>query len=183
MTATSSRPDLSHLAKRWWRTTNNLIATALIVIVGLALGREVVQGWWQVRVPQQLSAEDHLTPPPLPVPGPFESSSFVGTSNSAVQELAERCRHACAQQARRQAVGTIPEAALSAGRQLGEYDGFDLYLAEGEPPMMAAVSQDAHAASRDVYCWGFALPADEQDSSDHWNLYISASGILPAQEH
>lgn len=180
MTPTNSPCKRPEIAAHWWRLTNNLLATGVILAVGLALGREVVHGWRRTPTPGESTATDANNLAKLPITGPLLSARFQGTSEAATEELAKRCVEACRQQ--RTPVGEIPVEALAAGRRWGEYDGFELYLAEGEPPMLAAVSRVSEAATRAVYCWGFAMPGDESDSSEYWTLYISAPGKTPAQE-
>ncbi len=181
MSAAAPQTNLSQAANRWWRMTNNLVATAVILVAGLAIGREVVHGWWQVRAPQTRAADELLATRPV-ITGPLTSEPFTGTTDEATAALAERCRTACEAHRPLLAIGKLEEAGLNASRRLGDYDGFELYLAEGEPPLMAAVSKAANGGVRDVYCWGLALPTDEQDAPRAWNLSISAPGMTPAQE-
>ena len=183
MSAAAPESPLSRAAQRWWRTTNNLVATAVILVAALAIGREVVHGWWQVRAPQPRETADLLAATPqLPIAGPFEGEPFAGTTDEATATLALRCRAACEARRPLQPVGTIEAAGFAAGQRLGEYDGFEIFLAEGQPPMMAAVAKSTSEQPRAVYCWGLAMPADEHDSPSQWNLYISAPVKTPAQE-
>jgi hypothetical protein len=95
----------SALSRRIIRFSSNLLATAVIIILGLTLGRQVLH-WWQSTSPGEGATDnievDHLAQladPQWPhritfgeLPLAFDRVSFVGSQQQALERLRTRCR-------------------------------------------------------------------------------------------
>ena len=99
--------SVAHLARRITRWSGNLLATAVIVILGLTFGRQIVT-WWRGDEPPAAMVDpaasphlDQLTDPQTPLlltfgdmPYTFDRRVVSGDQSMALAELRRQCREA-----------------------------------------------------------------------------------------
>jgi len=195
------------LAKRISSWTTNCVLSALILVAGLAFGRQVLDWWAADEVgspvqPPQLAMTDGLGDPLRShqiefgdAPWAVARKTVIGTRDEAARALREGCRELTrSSDLPREAAGTSEKQFLaSLGRRspVAETPGqWQLYELEGGFPTVVgtrARSPGAGASpgdkvageSRRVVTWGLAVPAAEQS----WALYTfyptSRSSGLP----
>jgi len=163
------------LAKQISGWTTNLLATAIVVVGGLALGWQVLDSWRDQPQPTAMSPEAALAAAKLPDMGEgqeFWTKSGLlkvervrGGLSDAIGGMLEFCRaiapsrqHATAGLAEAQFV-----AQLALQSPLEETGGVALYQPRGQTTMVVAVSRQ----TRRIVGWSFALPAGEGT----WSLY------------
>ena len=74
---------LGHLARRWGHWASNLLVSGIVLVVAIALGREVVQWWYVEPAPLTLGRPNGVNSPatltsddPLGRPGTSEELRF-----------------------------------------------------------------------------------------------------------
>ena len=182
-------PSFGNLAKRIRSRTTDLLAIAVILVGGFAVGSQVSRLWEEEPNPVpagQTTAGPTLFDPNEPVeldfgdsPFSIQRAVFNGAREDASVELVAKCRKAAA-------AASGPKHAITAGERrllrtlakanpVAEQDGRKLYRING-PIIMASVtgrvaagvdSKHADATTR-VICWGLAFPIAEK----RWMTYV-----------
>jgi hypothetical protein len=169
------------LARRIAGWTANLLATALVLVAGLTVGRQVLV-WWN-ESPAQPVAEtiDSSVPPETPgelrlwtTRGPAAISAVVGERAAALTLMREECHRLVAAAAVHQ--GAFPDRDLGPGEQrfleklakmmpVEQTEGLSVYeyLPGGDVTMVVAVRRDDPR----IAAWSFALQAQPT----HWSCY------------
>jgi hypothetical protein len=185
-------PSFARLAKKIRGRTSDLLAIAIVVAGGFAVGSQVSR-WWDK--PEPVSPQPPGdTAAAFGESGPltldFGSSPYSmirtvteGNRKSATQQLVDDCR-AIAATARFPAQPPSPAevkllARVKTEKPLLTGDRWRLFRVEGPLTMVSVIRDqparpaDAKAAPR-VVCWGLAFPAGEK----RWVLYrfVSAAG-------
>jgi hypothetical protein len=146
------------------------LATAIILVAGLGLGREAILGWWKVRAPEPpvSTMEGASARPEIALAharNRWQSAAFVGTREAAVAELVKRCLAAAKERADSGHAGAPLDGALLASAKRLESSGeIDIYLADDELPLIAAVKTTGN--ERRVLCWGLGSLRPAEDSED-----------------
>jgi hypothetical protein len=169
------------LARRIAGWSANLLATALVLVAGLAVGRQVLV-WWYESPPERLAAvgDPHL-PPETPAElrlwttrGPVSITGVVGARSAALALMREECRRLTAAAADHH--GGFADRDLGLGEQrflerlakltpveqtedLSVYE----YLPSGEVTMVVAVRRPTPR----IAAWSFALEAQPT----RWSCY------------
>lgn len=189
-----SPPDgFGRLARRMRDWTTNLLFTAIVLVVGLSLGRQLIE-WWRadpeamVHAPAPMGPGDEFDAGTLDLgdmPYTLETYGFKGRKELARAELLERCRRIVAVEA------TLGESSdgerklleLVARRQpleSGEGGAWELFELEEPLPIIvgvrklpekASTGEDSSTPSRRVLVWGTVI----QNGESAWNLYTFQS--------
>lgn len=192
------------LAKRLANWGTNLLVTGVIVIAGLALGREVTS-WWHADATTSAIHEsvadvvgNGSVDPELQLlevgefPHLVTRREIVGDERLVLAELRESCRRALAEP--RDLTGDVGPAELRMLRGLDSLQPTErvsgrgnIYQLERPLPMAAAVRESAEQVadgSRRVVSWGLAFPAGSPspDSKATWTLFTFALGQEAAAE-
>ena len=184
------------VAKRITRWTTNCLLTAIILVIGLGFGRQVII-WWGADLPAGDSPSapailgDGLGDPSLPhilqfgdQPGSIERQVVAGSSKDALRALRATCRRLVGQakpvdgppneQERRFLAGLVGEKPVD--EQPGRWqiyqrtDGFPMVVGvQTQPKGSKPLAGDklAETTSR-VVIWGLAIPMGTKG----WTLYI-----------
>jgi len=178
LAATPAGPrDFASVKKRITSWTLNGLATALVLVLCLAGGRQVLQWWVDEATPAP------VLPPPLPPPSlgqvqlgeqAIAIQHFTGARAGAITELKKLCQQmAVTAQAPTQSIDPseqrlLQDLALRQGETHGDCRAFEL---TGLSPMVA-VTRDFPASggtpTARVVAMGLALPVDPQT----WSLYV-----------
>lgn len=172
------------LARRVSGWTSSLLATGIVLVAAMGVGRQLVQ-WWRV------------DPPPAPVPGTvgipeagaeqplqihfgrysLRRIEVEGDLPAVIEQLKAQCR-AVAQRARppqtEPSEGERRFLERIAGREPLEEDGnWQIYQFEGKLPLLVAVAAEPAGSSSSpseesgrpqyrVVAWGLAMPGDDE---------------------
>lgn len=188
-TKTPQSPSFGNLAKRIRSRTTDLLAIAVILVGGFAVGSQVSRLWEEEpnHVPaSQTTGGPTLFDPNEPVelnfgqsPFSIQRASFNGAREDASVELVAKCREAAAAVSGPQHVISGGEQrllqTLAKAKPVAENDGRKLYRING-PIIMASVTgpvatnKDSMRASAEtrVICWGLAFPVAEK----RWMTYV-----------
>lgn len=192
------------LARRLSAWSANLLATGLVLVAGLALGRQVIT-WWRASPSESTSPRILADVPGRQRPsavrpwllefGDFPVVVHRSTVSGDLEHVLGQLRHACREAAGQ---GTELAAALRPAerRMLAGLRGLDpvervagqweIYQVEQPIPMTVAVGlkevekpgfDEVAAAERRVVCWGLALPVVPQADGDpvQWTLFTYAA--------
>ena len=192
-THSQSPPGLATLARRIARWSGNLLATAVIIILGLTFGRQVL--WWWNGQPaggpvdgKGATAQlDRLADPDLPhqlafgdLPLRLNRSVFVGDENSALARLRDQCRRIALDEGQRG--NTEIEIDQAVRQRLETYEpveqGQDWQILQHRGPVITVVALRTDAASaadvqgaarkkvRSVLSWGLGLKAPQTETTE-----------------
>ncbi|MFO0816703.1 MAG: hypothetical protein U1A77_02100 [Pirellulales bacterium] len=171
-------------ARRWGQWASNLLVSGIVIVVAIALGREVLQWWYVDPTPLALGRPDSAGAPaaltlddPLGLPGTSEELRFgelpfafghgvvEGKAEKAVDVLARECERAAAlADASERKPGPAEQRllALLQGEKPRSTAGnrWSTYVIVRPVPMAVAVSGSERlpAARRRVLAWGLLLP-------------------------
>lgn len=161
-------------ARRWSQLTSNLIASALVVIIALVVGREVVRGWHNAAGEQRPVARDtSMLPQAFPYELPLSTIMFEGSQAVAEAHLIQLCRRACDGDAALPTIGTLEAATLQDSRLVVATDRYQIYRTTDDPPLLAVVSPTGEE-QRTVYVWAMVAPAGEDAADGVWNLSLTS---------
>lgn len=181
-----SDSSFAGLAKRtsWW--TTNLLASGLVVVIVIGLGRQYLNwGRDEAAPPAARPAADDSPLFDLPSGVTFGSGGlsrqeFQGTRQAAVHRLTSIARDAAIGARGRAAAPSAAEAkvlALAVRREPVEVDPagrWRIFHFDGAFPFVAAVSGAETAGEgkdkRSLAAWGVAVPAGE----GRWSLYVQS---------
>jgi hypothetical protein len=168
----SAAGGFGRLARRIAGWTANLLATALVLVAGLAVGRQVLV-WWYEAPPEQIAAAnaDEL-PPETPgelrlwtARGPMTLARIVGDRDAALKRMRERCAEA--------PIGPIKQPPgpgeqrflekLAKMTPVEQTKELHVYVPSGDVTMVVAVSRTGPR----IAAWSFALEAQP----GHWSCY------------
>jgi hypothetical protein len=173
-----------HFARRWGQWASNLLVSGVVIVVAIALGREVLQWWYVDPAPMALGRPNNSGAPadvtlddPLGLPGTSEELRFgelpfafghgvvEGKAEKAVDVLARECERAAAlADAAEREPGPAEQRllALLQGEKPRSTTGnrWSTYVIVRPVPMAVAVSgsEQLPAARRRVLAWGLLLP-------------------------
>ena len=166
--------DFAGLAKRISGWTTNLMATAIVLVGGLALGWQVL-AWWRDQPAAVEGQEAALSAANLPLgregqefwtrSGLLKVERVAGSASDALFAMQKLCR-ASPPAGPLTTPGAAEEqlvAQLASQTPLEETSDLTLYRPQGETSMVVAVSRD----TRRIVGWSFALPAGEGT----WTIY------------
>jgi len=183
MASTSSPPEpapsispaaggFGRLARRIVGWTANLLATALVLVAGLAVGRQVLEWWYESPPEQAAMAGSEQLPPEMPdelrlwtARGPMSLERVVGDQDAALATMRARCAGL--------PIGPV-EQPIGPGEQrfleklakttpVEQTNELDLYVPSGEVTMVVAVSRGEPR----IAAWSFALEAEPS----RWTCY------------
>jgi hypothetical protein len=176
--AGGSVSSTTSLARRLQGLTNNLIATGLILVVGLVVGREMILGWrgGDLRAPDVAPLAE-LAPPSnlrLPEGVAWSSRPFVGPYEAALAALEQDCLQVCAaSDPRAHHLGLLDPALVAEARVLATQGPLTLYAQVDDFPLLVGVitvKDGGGAGQAKIVCWGLALPAhreaDDEDAAE-----------------
>jgi hypothetical protein len=187
------------VARRVGGWTANLLATAIVLVASLAIGRQVLS-WWHEAEPA--AAADAAASEPLPdaapqelrwwtARGPLTIEQVRGDEAAVLAALRRRCREAPAGPfsagisvaAGPAATGPGEEhyaARLANERPIEQTGDLDLYQPSGGLTQVVAVARQ----TRRIAAWSFALPSQADSGEPVWSCYTihAAGGVakLPA---
>jgi hypothetical protein len=167
--------DFTDLAKRISGWTTNLLATAIVLVGGIALGWQVISWWRDQLEPDATSQAEALAAANLPAAGEgreFWTKSGLlkvervrGGSSEAIAALRSFCRtesmaapSSAAGEAEAEFVGKLAQQT-----PLEEAEGVALYQPRGQTSMVVAVNRQTQR----IVAWSFALPV----SDGIWSAY------------
>ena len=172
-----SSVDFAAVAKRLGNWATNLIVSGVVIVVALAMGREIIEWWHADPEPRsEAGSSTGVQTAPLPtsaIGGPhgltlsgIPAAIRHGTSTADLKGVLDELRRECGAAAD-QAGGDVDSApppgpaerkmleSLTDLRPVAKSGaGWELYQIEQPMPMVAAVS----VAERRVLSWGLALP-------------------------
>jgi hypothetical protein len=200
-TDSTPSPDFATLARRIARFSGNLLATAVIIILGLTLGKQVLT-WWnappaEVSVaPRELAGQlDGFADPGLPhqlafsdMPLLFHRSVLVGDEEAALAQLRDECRRRVVaddgQTSMEIKVDQHVLERLATYEPVEQGDGWRMVQHAGPVITVVAFRLSAATANREgsdasqkvesVVSWGLglrALETEEEASSVRWTLF------------
>jgi hypothetical protein len=152
------------LARRIAGWTANLLATALVLVAGLGVGRQVLL-WWYESQPAPAAAASEQLPPETPGElrmwtsrGLMTLERVVGDKDAALAAMRKRCA--------RSPVGPIMQPAgpgeqrflekLAKMTPVEQTKELDLYVPPGDVTMVVAVNRHEPR----IAAWSFALEAE-----------------------
>jgi hypothetical protein len=165
------------LARRIGGWTANLLATAIVVVAGLGLGRQVLVWWNETTLPSaaatDAAAEKRLSPDVLPADlrlwttrGPIEIARVYGDRDAVLTEMRHKCQSLDVGQSNPAEMGPGERRFLERLAKLApveQTNDLDLYAPDESVTMMVAVSRQR----RRIAAWSFALPVEEAA----WSCY------------
>jgi hypothetical protein len=165
----TSATGYAALARRISRLTTNLLATAIVLVGGLALGWQVL-AWWQEDIPVDAAPSSAVGNALRGVPdSPFEPAQELWTKAGPlkIEQLSGDRAAALAAMRAWCLEGDVLVTAGQAGpgeqtylkrladeTPVEEQGDLALYVPQGEPTMVVAVSR----ARERIVAWSFALP-------------------------
>jgi hypothetical protein len=160
------------LARRIAGWTANLLATALVLVAGLAVGRQVLVWWYEAPPEQAAAAGTEQLPPETPgelrlwtARGPMSLERVVGGQDAALALMRERSVSFPLGPVERPA-GPGEQRFLEKLAKLAPVEQtkeLDLYVPAGEVTMVVAVSR----GEQRIAAWSFALEAEPS----RWTCY------------
>jgi hypothetical protein len=176
----------ARLSRRIGGWTANLLATAIVLVAGLAIGRQIMIWWHEAAPPQPVEAAakgDLPEAAPAEIRwwtarGPLTVEHIQGNQAAVLAAMRRRCLEAPIGQIAGQ--WTAPAgpgeeryvARLANERPVEQTEDLDLHEPRGGPTMVVAVAR----RQRRIAAWSFALPDSAGGSS--WSCYtIHAAGI------
>lgn len=182
--AADSTPPASggfgRLARRIAGWTANLLATALVLVAGLGVGRQVLVWWYESPpAPAAAAATGEQLPPETPAElkmwtsrGPLTLERVVGDQDAAVAAMKKQCQRLA--QGSELPKGVSQERDGGPGEQrfleklakmtpVEQTKELDLFVPPGDMTMVVAVSR----GQRRIAAWSFALEADPAT----WSCY------------
>ncbi|MCI0358339.1 MAG: hypothetical protein L0211_07645 [Planctomycetaceae bacterium] len=175
--ASSSSPSDAHaasgpapggfgrLARRIAGWTANLLATALVLVAGLAVGRQVLIWWYESPPARLAAASDQPLPPETSeelrlwtTRGPMSIERVIGDKDAAIAAMRQRCESSPAATVM-QPAGPGEQRFLETLVKLAPVEQtkeLDLYVPPGDVTMVVAVSRDEPR----IAAWSFALEAE-----------------------
>ena len=165
-----------HLARRIGGWTANLLATAIVVVAGLGLGRQILV-WWNEVSPPPAAALEHtdqgLSLDVLPADlrlwttrGPVEISRVHGDRQVVLREMIRKCLSFDAGKVTLAEPGPGERRFLERLAKLApveQTNDLDLYARDESVTMVVAVSRQRQR----IAAWSFALPMEEAT----WSCY------------
>lgn len=179
--SSAAAPGFAGLARRVSALATNVLATALVLLLGLVVGREVI-GLWRAddEVASSETIRDVAAQPSEPRPAvaqfgaqgpPLELRTVQGDRKAAIVALREMCRSAIAAQGNpssqpvtaeeRRLLSTVTNMAPSESTPHGE-----IYELPGAVPVVVAITGQTSEQRRVAYC-GLAL----SPAAGGWSLY------------
>lgn len=182
-------------AKRLSGWAANLFASALILVAGLALGRQVLE-WWQADSPEATENRAALLPDAGELGDPERShriefgdipismhrETLTGDKAAAFDALKARCWRAVDQQIEPR--GNAGPAERRMLNQIGELQPtvfetgrWEIYELDGPLLLVAGIqffpTEDRLSSERRVVFWGLAMPqgADYSEKATSWTLF------------
>jgi len=177
------------LARRIGGWTANLLATAIVLVASLAIGRQIV-AWWREAEPVAAASEGLPDAAPAEMRwwtahGPLTKEQVRGDEAAVLAAMRRRCREvpagllaggqiSSAGQASSAGAGEERFVARLANEQpVEQTEDLDLYQPSGEPTMVVAVARQ----TRRIAAWSFALPGNAAGGESAWSCYtIHAAG-------
>jgi hypothetical protein len=160
------------LARRITGWTANLLATALVLVAGLGVGRQVLVWWYETPLQQRAAAQDEPLPPETPdelrlwtARGPMSLTHAIGDKDAALALMRRQCLSFPIGPVD-QPIGKGEQRFLEKLAKLAPVEQtkeLDLYVPSGEVTMVVAVSR---AVPR-IAAWSFALEAEPS----RWSCY------------
>ena len=172
------------LARRIAGWTANLLATAIVLVAGLAMGRQVLVWWYEAPSPA-MAALDGQLPADLPqelriwtIHGPLVIERVAGSKEAALAAMRRSCASANAATAHVAIAGpseTRFVARLAKLAPVEQTKELDLFVPEEQVPMVVAVNRQ----SRRIAAWSFGLEVED----GAWSCYTfcpadAASGTV-----
>ena len=172
------------LARRIGGWTANLLATAIVLVASLAIGRQII-AWWREAEPAAAAASEEL-PDAAPAElrwwtahGPLTRERVRGDEAAVLAAMRRRCREVPAGllasgQASLAGPGEERFVARLANEQpVEQTEDLDLYQPSGGPAQVVAVARQ----TRRIAAWSFALPGNAAEGEAAWSCYtIHAAG-------
>lgn len=171
------------VARRIGGWTANLLATAIVLVASLAIGRQIIAWWREV---EPLAAADAGLPAAAPeelrwwtARGPLTREQVRGDETAVLAAMRRRCREVPAGPFS----AGIPAAAgpgeeryvarLANEQPVEQTEDLDLYQPSGGPTMVVAVARPTQRLA----AWSFALPGQADSGEPVWTCYtIHAAG-------
>jgi hypothetical protein len=186
----SGAPGFGRLAQRIAGWSANLLATALVLVAGLAVGRQVLVWWYESPSQPIAESSDDNVPPETPgelrlwtTRGPASITGVVGERAAALTLMRTECQRLVA--AATDHHGVSPDRDLRPGEQrfleklakltpVEQTEGLSLYeyLPGGEVTMVVAVRRQVPQ----IAAWSFALEAQPT----HWSCYTFCPAATPS---
>ncbi len=176
--------SFGRLARRITGWSANLLATALVLVAGLAVGRQVLV-WWYESPPEPLAAASNADlPPGMPgelrlwtTRGPMSLARVAGDRGAAIAAMRAACKSLESAPERhrgRSLQGDAIAQPLGPGEQrfleklakmtpVEQTKELDLFVPPGEVTMVVAVRRDQPR----IAAWSFALEAEPA----RWSCY------------
>jgi hypothetical protein len=177
------------VARRISGWTANLLASGIVIVACLAIGRQTIAWWYESPVDVTAKSPAASLPESLPqelqlmtrhgsltmeqIRGDREMA-LVAMRKRCTQEAAESDLHSPDQSSRTAPLREEEErflARLANSAPIEQTSGIDLYQPQGELTMVVAVSRKP----RRIAAWSFAIPAEEAV----WSCYTVRPGDLP----
>jgi hypothetical protein len=178
-TDSSQSPSFSGVARKIRAWTTNLLATAIVLACGLAIGWQVTVWWRDQTRPPQLNAEVDAKLALLTQAREFRTRSgslkvqqTAGSAEEAVAAMCSLCRQqAAATKSRKAGPGEAAFIAeLVEQAPLEEAGALSLYQPKGQASMVVAVDR----AQQRIASWCFAFPS----ADGLWSIYHLAPDSL-----
>jgi len=160
------------LARRIASWTANLLATALVLVAALGVGRQVLVWWYETPPQQRSAAQDQPLPPETPdelrfwtARGPMSLAHANGEKGEALALMRRRCLSFPIGPVE-QPIGSGEQRFLEKLAKLAPVEQtkeLDLYVPSGEVTMVVAVSRSRPR----IAAWSFALEAEPS----RWTCY------------
>jgi hypothetical protein len=185
---TAGPGGFGRLARRIGGWTANLLASAIVLVASLAIGRQIVIWWHEASSPQTADSVGEKDDLPAAAPaelrwwtarGPLTVEHIQGDQAAVLAAMRRRCREAPGGQLAGQ--WTAPAgpgearyvARLANERPVEQTEDLDLFQPAGGPTMVVAVAR----RERRIAAWSFAL-RNEAAGSSAWSCYtIHAAGV------
>jgi hypothetical protein len=191
-TAAASEPSATgfgNLARRITGWSANLLATALVLVAGVAVGRQVLDWWYESPpAPPALSSDADL-PPETPGElrlwtsrGPMTLTRIVGERDAAIAAMREACKSITQQAERHRGRSLQRDETTSAGpgeqrfleklaklTPVEQTRELDLFAPPGDVTMVVAV----HRNRARIAAWSFALEGEPAT----WSCYTFGPAI------
>jgi len=160
------------LARRIAGWTANLLATVLVLVAALGVGRQVLVWWYETPQQQRAAAQGQPLPPETPdelrfwtARGPMSLEHAIGDKDAALALMRRRCLSFPIGPVE-QPIGKGEQRFLEKLAKLAPVEQtkeLDLHVPSGEVTMVVAVSR----TGRRIAAWSFALEAEPS----RWSCY------------
>ena len=160
------------LARRIAGWTANLLATAIVLVAGLAMGRQVLV-WWYEQPPPTLAALDGHLPQEMPqdlrlwtAHGPLSINRIAGDKTAALAAMRRGCASASPGRPKAAIAGPGEQrfvARLAKLVPVEQTKELDLFVPDEQVPMVVAVNRQ----NRRIASWSFGLEVEQ----GAWSCY------------